>query len=162
MEGLIDLLEANDVLPKAKGTIDAIFYLGNGLYEIVDYKTSAYLPSQDEVDANIQVALYDLAFMECPSLQKLWVGGKKPKSILISMHYLRFGLKGVVQTGMSEEDRMLNKRYYVDTYTQMATFNPDDFLQELNTFCPWCDCCENCDSYKAVVEADESADWALS
>ena len=158
VDRLIKLLMDNDVLPRAKGTIDAIFYLGDGVYEIVDYKTSNYQPSQDEVDSNVQVALYDLAFHECPSMKKLWVNGKKPKSVILSMHYLRYGSKGVVQTGMSDEDRIMNKRFYIDTYLQMATFKREDFYPNLNTFCSWCDCCDKCKVFQDALSGDEESD----
>jgi len=47
-----------------RGFIDRLGYCGNGVYEIHDYKTSGFLPSQDKLDADRQLALYQIGIKE--------------------------------------------------------------------------------------------------
>lgn len=157
-EELINALTEASQLPRAKGTIDAIFYHGNGLYEIVDYKTSVFMPSQDEIDNNIQLALYDLAFMEASDLRKFWIPNHPPKNILLTMHFLRHGSKGVIQTSIDVEARQRNKKYFLDTFEQMSQFNKQDFTATLSVLCPYCAYCSTCDKYQNVLNSDINAD----
>ncbi len=46
------------------GYIDRLVALQGGVYEIHDYKTSSYLPMQEDLDSDRQLALYSLAVME--------------------------------------------------------------------------------------------------
>ena len=78
-------LEQKFVLPlsndlKIGGTIDRIDDLGNGKIEIIDYKTGANIPSQSEVDKNLQLSFYSLAMS---SIKKI-----KPENIRLSLYYL--------------------------------------------------------------------------
>jgi RecB family exonuclease len=43
------------------GRMDAIYQYSDGSIEIVDYKTGANIPSQKEVDKNLQLSFYALA-----------------------------------------------------------------------------------------------------
>lgn len=45
---------------KIQGFIDRLVKVGEGVYEIHDYKTNATLPSQDEKDADRQLAIYQI------------------------------------------------------------------------------------------------------
>jgi hypothetical protein len=142
-----------DLRPRAKGTIDSIYYLGNGIYEINDYKTSNWLPSQEDVDANIQMALYDLAFMEAPCLKKYYYHGIEPKAIILVMHYLRFE-EGVIKTQISKREREINKQFFIDTFYQMNSMKTDQFNSELNNFCCFCGYCEECGAYNSALQED--------
>ncbi|MGQ9758697.1 MAG: RecB family exonuclease [Actinomycetota bacterium] len=45
--------------------VDRLVDLGNGVYEVHDYKTSSSLPEQDKLDTDRQLALYQLAVHDC-------------------------------------------------------------------------------------------------
>lgn len=67
---------------KIQGYIDRLVCVGSGRYEIHDYKTSGRLPSQGEIDADRQLALYQLA------VEERWPDAKE---IDLVWHYLAFG-----------------------------------------------------------------------
>ena len=66
-EGKIIGLETMDLLPLDEGgnykfhiRIDRLVDMGNGMYEVHDYKTGATLPKQEELDEDRQLAMYSL------------------------------------------------------------------------------------------------------
>lgn len=71
-------IKINDSL-KIGGTIDRVDDLGKGRYEIIDYKTGANVPTQKEVDKDMQLSFYALAVS---TLYKV-----KPEDIKLSLYY---------------------------------------------------------------------------
>lgn len=69
---------------KIGGKIDRVDDLGNGEIEIVDYKTGATVPSQRDVDKNLQLSFYALAASKIQDFPF----GKKPDQIKLSLYYL--------------------------------------------------------------------------
>ncbi|HCR35556.1 hypothetical protein A2130_02600 [Candidatus Woesebacteria bacterium GWC2_33_12] len=65
---------------KIGGVIDRLDDLGNGRLEIIDYKTGANIPTQKEVDKDMQLSFYCLAIS---NLYKV-----KPEDIKLSLYYL--------------------------------------------------------------------------
>lgn len=65
-----------------QGYIDRLVRIGSGCYEIHDYKTSGRLPSQEKIDVDRQLALYQLA------IEGMWPDAKE---IELVWHYLAFG-----------------------------------------------------------------------
>ena len=63
------------------GYIDRLSRASDDTYQIHDYKTSAYLPSQEDVDSDQQLGLYQIG------VQKRWPDIKNVKLI---WHYLAF------------------------------------------------------------------------
>ena len=69
---------------KIGGRLDRVDNLGNGEIEIVDYKTGATIPSQREVDKNLQLSFYALAASKIPTEPF----GKTPDKIKLSLYFL--------------------------------------------------------------------------
>lgn len=68
------------------GKIDRIDRTGENQYEIVDYKTSKKLPSQESVDNNLQLSLYRLGITNrWPNL--------KFDQVTLSLYFLKHGVK---------------------------------------------------------------------
>ena len=67
---------------KIQGYIDRLVCVGSGRYEIHDYKTSGRLPSQEQIDVDRQLALYQLA------VEATWPDAKEVELV---WHYLAFG-----------------------------------------------------------------------
>lgn len=69
---------------KIGGKIDRVDDLGNGEIEIVDYKTGATIPTQREVDKNLQLSFYALAATRMGEAPL----GKMPDKIKLSLYFL--------------------------------------------------------------------------
>lgn len=134
------------------GTIDQIFYLGDGIYEIEDYKTSKWMPTQDEVDDNIQLSMYDLVYSS-EVMKRYWYKGIRPKAILLSLHFLRYG--EVIHTEHSDEERRFTLNYFRMLYNQMRRLDDSRFVPCPNNLCTFCGS-ETCPYYKDVLDASDS------
>jgi len=69
---------------KIGGRMDRVNDIGNGEIEIMDYKTGATIPSQKEVDKNLQLSFYALAATKIPDFPF----AKKPEQIKLSLYFL--------------------------------------------------------------------------
>lgn len=134
------------------GTIDQIFYLGNGIYEIEDYKTSKWLPTQGEVDENIQLSMYDLVYSS-DAMREHWYKGIKPKAILLSLHFLRYG--EVLHTEHTKDERNFTLNYFRMIYNQMRRLDDSKFTPSPNSLCSYCGA-EKCPYYQRVLDANDS------
>ena len=66
------------------GRLDRVDDLGGGEIEIIDYKTGATIPSQREVDKNLQLSFYALAATRIP----VEPFGKSPNKVKLSLYFL--------------------------------------------------------------------------
>jgi DNA helicase-2/ATP-dependent DNA helicase PcrA len=69
---------------KIGGRLDRVDIFRDGEIEIIDYKTGATIPSQKEVDKNLQLSFYALAATQIPTGPL----GKSPEKIKLSLYYL--------------------------------------------------------------------------
>lgn len=72
----------NGRLLKIGGKIDRMDDLGQGKIEIIDYKTGR-MPSQRQVDTNLQLSLYAMAACEIAEPPF----GRKPEDVILSLYY---------------------------------------------------------------------------
>jgi len=65
------------------GKIDRVDDLGNGVIEIIDYKTGVNVPTQKEIDHDLQLTFYAL----CATLVKEIPFGKRPEEVKLTLYY---------------------------------------------------------------------------
>ncbi len=111
---------------KAGGKIDRVDQLADGSIEIIDYKTGATIPSQSEVDKNLQLSFYALAAANIPQPPF----GKKPDKIKLSLYFLDNQEK--ISTTRTEEDL---KKAVEEIYKVREEIEKSDFACSGHMFC---------------------------
>jgi DNA helicase-2/ATP-dependent DNA helicase PcrA len=69
---------------KIGGRLDRVDVLEDGGIEIIDYKTGATIPTQKEIDKNLQLSFYALAATKIPTEPF----GKTPDEVTLSLYFL--------------------------------------------------------------------------
>lgn len=117
------------------GKIDRLDVLLGGVVEIVDYKTGATIPSQKEVDENLQLSFYALAATSIP--QEPF--GKKAEKIKLSLYYLDDQEKITTQRSQEQLNAAIEEIFKVRDDIEKSDFKCSDhiFCQncEYNLFC---------------------------
>ena len=121
------------------GFIDRVDRLGDDGVEVIDYKTNRMLFTRDEVDASLQLSLYEVA------ARRLWPWAKRVK---LTFWMLRHGLRQTTERTPEQLDSVLR---YVETLghqTETAT----EFPARLNPNCCWCDHRQQCPAYADALK----------
>jgi len=108
-----------------QGYIDRIVLNESGEYEVHDYKTNDYLKTQEQIDADRQLALYHLGLQE--------IFGKDIKVKLI-WHFLAHN-KTILSTRTPEQLQKLKE----DTLNLIKSIESNSLWLPCNK--PWCDWC---------------------
>lgn len=109
------------------GIIDRIDKTPDG-YEIIDYKTTRKMPSQDKVDNDLQLSIYLRAFLE--RYPKEW---ERIDKITVSLYYLKHGVK-LSSTRTKEQLEHVDQTFLdVIKSIEEAKFEPI-----LSPLCDWC------------------------
>ena len=109
------------------GIIDRIDKTAEG-YEIIDYKTTKKMPSQEKVDNDIQLSIYLKAFLnrypkEIENLDK----------ITVSLYYLKHGVK------LSSKRTLEQMAALEDTFLDVIkAIEEEKFEPILSPLCDWC------------------------
>ncbi len=125
-----------------QGYIDRLGHDGKGIYEIHDYKTSAYLPSQDRLDNDRQLALYQIGIKE---------KYKDAKDIILKWHYLVYDKEFTsTRSDAQLEDLKEDVISVIKTIEKDTSFKPVE-----SRLCDWCDLCVYCPAKKHAMEVEE-------
>jgi len=118
-----------------RGFIDRLSAAGKGGYEIHDYKTSGSLPSQDKLDNDRQLALYQMgirqSFRDARDIRLIW-------------HYLVFD-KEIISMRTDAQLKDLQKEVVslIKTIEKETKFAPVE-----SNLCDWCEYPEYCRAKK--------------
>jgi len=124
---------------KIGGKIDRVDDLGGGAIEIIDYKTSATIPSQREVDKNLQLTFYAFAAIGVAEFPF----AKTPEKVKLSLYYLDTQEKFTTTRTQKDLDEAKNKVLEIREEIEKSEFQcSGNFL------------CKNCE-YKLLCAADD-------
>ena len=111
---------------RMKGYIDRLSRTPDGIYEIHDYKTGAYLPSQEEADNDRQLGLYHIG------VQKKW---PDIENIRLIWHYVAFDRELVSYRTPEAISRLIqNTKALIDEIEAAEDFPPRE-----SALCDWCE-----------------------
>jgi len=120
------------------GRIDRIDKLPDGSFEIIDYKTSKNMPSQEDVDKNLQLSVYHLGlYQRWPSLQK------ENRPAKLSLYFLKHGEK--ISTSRDSQQINESRETIISLLKQIKQ---SKFEPKQNALCGWCSFQPYCPLYK--------------
>ncbi len=131
-EGKVIGLETTDLLPlddegkyKFYIRIDRLMDMGNGLYEVHDYKTNTTLPKQEDLDTDRQLAMYSL-----------WVRNefKDFKKVRLVWHFVAFD-KEMDSYRTEKQLEELRKNVIAKIHEIEQT---EEFPAKVTRLCNWC------------------------
>jgi RecB family exonuclease len=146
-----------------QGVIDRMVQKNDDVYEIHDYKTSNFLSTQGQVDADKQLALYQVALRQMwpdvkevtlvwhyhrlyqVALRQMW---PDVKEVTLVWHYHRHGKE--LRSTRSDED--LEKQRFETIFLIARIESTGIFLPEESDLCDWCDYQPLCSTKKHVLE----------
>jgi DNA helicase-2/ATP-dependent DNA helicase PcrA len=124
---------------KIGGRIDRIDTLSNNKIEIIDYKTGANVPTQKQVDHNLQLSFYALAatrIKESPF-------NKKPENVILTLYYLSNNQKISTTRTLKELEEAVRNIINLKTEIEKSEFKcSKNYL------------CRNCE-YKLLCNSEE-------
>ena len=116
-------------------------------YEIIDYKTSRIAHTYEELEQNLQLAIYDIALRKLIETNAFGIKLPKPRNVYLSMLYLRHEKMTITHTD-EERKELLNFLTLVNKQINSCK-KP---RPKLNTFCPWCSVKDKCALYNMVTD----------
>ncbi|MEM2870042.1 MAG: PD-(D/E)XK nuclease family protein [Thermoplasmata archaeon] len=125
-----------------RGVIDRIDRMPDGSYEIHDYKTSSFLPTQAQIDEDRQLALYQLG------VQRMWSDATNVKLV---WHFLQFG-EELVSTRTPEQLEALEAECaaLIERIEGEREFKPRP-----GPLCDWCPYWSYCPEKRHLVKIAE-------
>ncbi|KKQ50995.1 MAG: RecB family exonuclease [Parcubacteria group bacterium GW2011_GWD2_38_11] len=129
------------------GIIDRIDKTEDG-YEIIDYKTTKKMPSQDKVDNDLQLSVYLNAFLarypkEAANLDK----------VTVSLYYLKHNVK--LSSTRSLEQLNTAKQLFLDV---IAEIEKGIFVPNVTPLCDWCGFQKICPMWKHKFKDERKID----
>jgi len=126
---------------KLTGYIDRVSRTGDDIYQIHDYKSSAYLPSQEDADNDRQLGLYHIG------LQKKW---PDIKDIRLVWHYLAFDRELVSSRPEESISKLVDDTMRLIDEIEAA----EDFPPRESALCDWCEYPDLCPMRKHFYKVE--------
>jgi putative RecB family exonuclease len=119
------------------GIIDRIDRTENG-FEIIDYKTTKKMPTQEKVDNDIQLTIYLKAFLSLYPKEIANLG-----NITVSLYYLKHGVKLSAQR--TEKQMEDTQKIFLET---IKLIEEKQFEPRVSPLCDWCGYQKICPMWK--------------
>jgi len=123
------------------GVIDRMDRIPGGGYEIIDYKTNRRLPTQSQVDQDLQLTVYHMAARE--------VWGIEAEAL--TLYYLLPGQRMTTTRTSEDADAVKRRIATVAERIDAGLFEPRE-----NGLCNWCDFQEMCPIFRHRYEREGS------
>ncbi len=133
----IEIADALGTTHTIKGIIDRIDKTPTG-YEIIDYKTGRKLPSQADVDHNLQLSVYAKAF-----LARYPKETEHLENLTVSLYFLKHGVK--LSSTRTLEDLQKVDELFLETIDEIEAKR---FEPRVNPLCDWCGFQKICPMWK--------------
>lgn len=133
----IEIADAHGAIHTVKGIIDRIDKTPDG-YEIIDYKTGRKLPSQADVDTNLQLSVYAKAF-----LARYPQEANNLNHLTVSLYFLKHGVK--LSSRRTIEDLKGVDDIFLETIGEIEAKH---FEPRVNPLCDWCGFQKICPMWK--------------
>jgi diguanylate cyclase (GGDEF)-like protein len=124
------------------GKIDRVDKLDNDEYEVIDYKTGNYVPSEEEVQNDLQMKIYGLGVK---NLVKTY---PQKCSFIFLLHNEKISIE------LNEEILQETKNIINDTALKIA--NDEIFEPKKNQFCHSCDFAQICPLMNPTISDDDN------
>ncbi|MCX5796622.1 MAG: PD-(D/E)XK nuclease family protein [Elusimicrobia bacterium] len=122
---------------RIEGLVDRLAKVAPGVYEVHDYKTTANLPGQADLDEDWQLAIYDIAVREN------WPDARE---VALVWHFVRFG-----QTMRSARTAEQREGLRGEIAKLIGRIKHDHrFLPRRSALCDWCEYRDICPIWKAA------------
>lgn len=133
------------------GIMDRIDKNADGIFEIIDYKTKRKLPSQKDIDNDLQMSIYQLGLL------KKWphISGDKIK---LSFYFLKHGEK--ISTSRTAEQIEETKKLILDTIRDIGDKikNNGEFPPYPSGLCDWCEYKQICPMWRHMYRKQNEKD----
>lgn len=129
------------------GVIDRIDKTPDG-YEIIDYKTSKKMPSQETVNTNLQLSIYLKAFLDRYPKEREHI-----ENITVSLYFLKHGAK--LSATRTEEQLTELDRIFLEV---IAAIEAGKFDPILSPLCDWCGYQKLCPLWKHKFAEERKMD----
>ncbi|MDG6218371.1 MAG: PD-(D/E)XK nuclease family protein [Candidatus Thermoplasmatota archaeon] len=125
-----------------KGYVDRLAEGHTGYYQIHDYKTSSWLPSQKQLDENRQLPIYALGVKE-----------KYPdvKDITLIWHFLKFNKEMRLKASIEQLDTLKDRLISLIKTIENTTI----FSRKPSSLCTWCEYRPICPQYSHLYQIRE-------
>jgi hypothetical protein len=124
-----------------RGYIDRLSRAEDGTYEIRDYKTSAHLPGQQDMDKDRQLGLYQIG------VEKKWPG---ITNVRLIWHYLAFDTELVsYRTTQALSNLARDTKQLIDEIESAREFPPNE-----SRLCEWCEYPDLCPRRKHIFKVE--------